>query len=213
MPPSAALTAKAQELITRHAVDAALLAATTDRHETPSTVRIPIDPPYVDAKSLLLQTVATAGRCRSVFHGGLAMSTVVGFPADLAATELLFTSLLVQAQSALEEAAAHAPPGTRVRSTSYRSAFLLAYAQRIGERLEEVNDAVFAAAESESGPSFLPVLRSRSDAVDDFMDERFGTLQQSQVRGGYDAAGWAGGTRAADNAALTSGALTDRPPA
>ena len=48
-------------------------------------------------------------------------------PSDLAAVELLFTSLLVQAQTALMRA-----PGS---SRSYRSSFLFAYAARIGERL------------------------------------------------------------------------------
>lgn len=205
-----ALTAKAQELMTRHAIDAARVhGPATDRSEQPVAIRIPVDPPYVDAKSLLLQTVAEAGRCRSVFHMNLAMSTVVGFADDVAAVELLFTSLLVQAQSALAHTAKQAAAGTRTRSQPYRSAFLLAYTERIGERLREINEAVFAEVESESGPSFLPVLRSRSAAVDDFMTERFGEMSSSRVRGGYDVAGWAGGRIAADSAQLNFGDLPD----
>ena len=56
------------------------------------------------------------------------MSAVVGFAADVAATEVLFTSLLVQAQTAMQAAAATAPAGARTRSRSFRSAFLVAYA-------------------------------------------------------------------------------------
>jgi hypothetical protein len=203
-------TAKAHELMTRHAIDAAVLHDRSDHaDESPVAIRVPIDAPYADAKSLLLQTVAEAGRCRSVFHVPLAMSTVVGFDADVAAVELLFTSLLLQAQTALGDAAKRAPAGTRPRSQSYRSAFLLAYTGRIGVRLDEINDAVFAEVEAEQGSAFLPVLRSRSAAVDDLMAQRFGDLVSSPVRRGYDPAGWASGTIAADNARISFGELAD----
>lgn len=204
-----ALTAKAQELMTRHAVDAVLVNRDHRGDETPVIVRVPIDPPYVDAKSLLLQTVAHAGRCRAMVLTGLAMSTLVGFPDDVAGVELLFTSLLVQAQTAVAEAARNAPPGTRTRSQSYRSSFLMAYTERIGDRLAEINDAVYAAAEAETGTSFLPVLRSREAEIDDYISQRFGELSQSAVRTGRDAAGWASGRVAADNARLNAGDIDD----
>jgi hypothetical protein len=208
-----AFTAKAQELMTRYAIDAAVVSGQSDQAgsnaERPVAIRVPIDPPYVDAKSLLLQTVAEAGRCRSMFHLNLDLSTVVGFPGDVAAVQMLFTSLLVQAQTALNEAAKKAPAGARPRSQGYRSAFLLAYTNRIGERLREINDAVISEAEAEYGSSFLPVLRSRSAAVDDFIDTRFGETMSAPVRRGRDAAGWAGGRLAADNAQLSFGDLVD----
>lgn len=203
-----ALTAKAQQLMTRHAIDHATVVAagsgsgTGGGDDGPVEVRLPVDDPYVDAKSLLLQLIAEQTRCRSVFHTNLALSTVIGFPTDVAAVELLFTSLLIQAQTALSVAARNAPAGTRVRSRSYRSAFLLSYAQRIGDRLAEINDAVLAEATEAEGGAFLPVLRSRDAAVTDAVNERFGKLTSSAVRGGYDPAGWAGGRVAADNAKL-----------
>jgi hypothetical protein len=203
-----AFTSKAQELMTRHAIDDAMLAdrARGEQGELVA-IRLPIDAPYADAKSLLLQTVAENGRCRSIFHADVALSTVVGFPTDVAGVEMLFTSLLLQAQTALAEAARLAPPRARARRPSYRSAFLLAYANRIDERLQEINAAVYAHVESEQGGSFLPVLRSRSAIVDAFIADRFETVS-SRVRGGYDLAGWAGGSVAADNARLVAGDLT-----
>ncbi len=208
-----ALTAKAQELMTRHAVDTVLVQGDHRGDETPVIVRVPVDPPYVDAKSLLLQTVAHTGRCRAMMLTGLAMSTLVGFADDVAAVELLFTSLLVQAQTAVAEAARNAPRGTRTRSQSYRSSFLMAYTQRIGDRLAEINDAVYAATEAETGTSFLPMLRSREAEIDDYVSERFGELSQSAVRAGRDAAGWASGRVAADNARLNAGDIDDGAPA
>jgi len=209
-----ALTAKAQELMTRHAVDAAALHAgdDTDGELAPVAIRIPIDAPYTDAKSLLLQTVALASRCRSVHDPDLDLSTVVGFPDDVAIVEVLFTSLLVQAQTALTDAARHAPPGTRTRSQSYRSAFLLSYTHRIGDRLEEINQHVIDQATIDHGGSFLPVLRSRSDRVEDHMRAMFTTMTSKPVRGGYDRAGWASGQLAADRAAINLADLEQADP-
>ena len=100
-----AFTAKAQELMTRHAVDAALMdRGPRDAADPPIIIRIMIDAPYVGAKSLLLHEVAEAGRCRSVLHRNLDLATVVGLVDDVAAVDLLFTSLLVQAQSAMADA-------------------------------------------------------------------------------------------------------------
>ncbi|MEZ5382434.1 MAG: DUF2786 domain-containing protein [Microthrixaceae bacterium] len=201
-----AFTAKAQELITRHAIDAALLAdGDAPTEEEPSIIRVPLDPPYGDAKGLMLQIVAEHTRCRAVMMAGLNMSRVVGYPADLTAVEMLFTSLLIQAQTALAQAGRSAPPGTRTRSSSYRSTFLVAYANRIGDRLTEINAAVAAEVTQEEGDSFLPVLRAQEDRIDDFMAERFGETVSSGVRGGYDPAAAAHGRMAADSAQLSFG--------
>jgi len=202
-----AFTAKAQQLMTRHAVDQAVLASRADRSETPLTIRIPIDDPYVDAKSLLLQCVAENTRCRSVFHERYAMSSVVGFAGDVAATEMLFTSLLVQAQTAMHAAAASSPAGARTRSRSFRAAFLVAYANRIGERLAAINEGVITEVEVESNRSILPVLSARSHVVDASIDDMFGELRPSFVRAGHDVAGSASGHLAAERAQLTFGDL------
>lgn len=202
-----AFTAKAYELMTRHAIDEAALAGTNAAamggggSSSVTAIRVPIDPPYVDAKSLLLQRVAEANRCRAVFHTGLAMSTVAGHGDDLRAVELLFTSLLVQAQTAMAAAALRSPAGGRTRRRGYRAAFLTSYAVRIGERLAEVSEAVIADVTATQGASFLPVLRSRAEQVDAFVHETFGRLTSAPVRG-HDPEGWASGRVAADNAKL-----------
>jgi hypothetical protein len=202
-----AFTAKAYELMARHAIDAAVVYAQEGSKDQPVTTRLPVDPPYADAKSLLLQRVAQAGRCRAVSLTGLGMELLMGFAEDVAATEVLFTSLLLQAQHALAEAAKRAPAGTRVRSQAYRSSFLLAYTARIGERLDEINAAVVEAVAAEQGSAFLPVLVSREEAVEGLVEERCGTLRSSRVRGGYDSAGAASGRAAADQAKLNRGDL------
>jgi len=204
-----AFTAKAQDLMTRHAIDVAMVSARAQRSERPITMRLPIDESYIDAKSLLLQCVAESSRCRSVFHQRFAMSSIVGFSNDVAATEMLFTSLLVQAQTAVRAAAASAPAGARARSRSFRAAFLVAYANRVAERLAEINATVVADVEAEATDSILPVLAARSSVVDDVVGEMFGELRETLVRGGHDAAGWMSGRMAADRAQLNFGDLTE----
>jgi hypothetical protein len=200
-----AFTAKAQELMTRHAIDAAMVSTLDPRPEAPITIRIPIDDPYVDAKSLLLQFVAENSRCRAVFYDRLAMSALIGFAADITATEMLFTSLLVQANTAIRSSGASAQAGAHTRSRAYRSAFLVAFAHRIRERLAEINAGVLA--DINAPRSILPVLAARASAVDEAVEEMFGELRASRVRGGYDPAGWAGGQLAADRARLAFGDL------
>jgi hypothetical protein len=206
-----AFTTKAQELMTRHAIDQAMVdSAANDSAEGPVAMRLPVDAPYADAKCYLLQVVAEASRCRAVYQSDVDLSTVVGFGSDLSAVEVLYTSLLVQVQRAMAEAAANAPPGTRTRSQAYRSAFLTSYAVRIAERLAEVNRVVVAEAETTHGSSLAPVLASRRDRVDDALDERFGSrLGQFRVRQGFDAAGHVGGRLAADRAQLHFGDIGD----
>jgi hypothetical protein len=196
-----AFTAKAQQLIARHAIDVAVLAV-GDTADAPSAVRLAVDDPYADPKSFLLQVVAQSGRCRAAFHPSIAMSTVVGFPSDIAGVEMMFTSLLVQAQAALAAAARTAPAGSRPRSRVFRSSFLEAYASRIGQRLQAINDATVAESTAERGPSILPALLAREAEVDDALDDLLGTLTTKVSRRTYDAAGWASGAVAADNAQL-----------
>jgi hypothetical protein len=132
---------------------------------------------------------------------------VIGLPDDLAAVEVLFTSLLVQAQTALAEAARRSASGSRSRSTAFRSSFLIAFTNRIHERLTEINTTVIAQAEAELGSTFLPVLRSQSEVLDEAVAERIGETSKGSIRRARDAAGWASGRQAADRARLTSGDL------
>ena len=151
--------------------------------------------------------MATHNRCRAVHWAGPALSTVVGFASDVASVEVLFTSLLVQAQTAMVEAARTAPPGARTRSRGYRSTFLRAYAYRVDERLAEINAGVLAEAEAEHGGALVPVLEARSEAVDRLAEELFPDLKLARYRGNLDPAGWVGGRQAADRAKLNAAEL------
>ncbi|MFI8517820.1 DUF2786 domain-containing protein [Streptomyces sp. NPDC085481] len=192
-----ALTAKAQELMARHSLDEASLAAGGPTAETPGAIRIGVDPPYEQAKAILLDAVATANHCRAVWNEGFGFSTVVGFEADLEPVELLYTSLLVQGTAAMTRAEAEQRAGGRKRTKSFRQSFLLAYANRLGARLSSTSRRVAAEA-----PTLLPALASRDLAVTGRTDELFPETRTSRVRAAWDEEGWTHGTSAADRAGL-----------
>jgi hypothetical protein len=188
-----ALSAKAQELMARHSVDEALLAAEAPAPDAPGACRIGVEPPYEQAKAVLLDAVATANHCRAVWNEPLGFSTVVGFEADLQAVELLHTSLLVQATHAMAKAEAAQRAAGRKRTKTFRQSFLAAYAHRVGDRLA-------AAAETQVTQDLLPVLATRAIAVTGRLERMFPETTTTRLRGVSDAAGWTEGARAADRA-------------
>ncbi|MFD9859697.1 DUF2786 domain-containing protein [Streptomyces alboflavus] len=196
-----ALTAKAQELMARHSVDEALLAARTHRPDAPGACRVGVDAPYETAKAILLDAVAGANRCRAVWNEAFGFSTVVGFEADLDVVELLHTSLLVQGLAAMTTAEAGQRAGGRKRTKTFRQAFWMAYAQRVGARLEAAAAPV-THEEGGGGGALLPVLAARDVAVADRAERMFPETTTTRVRGLRDGAGWAEGAAAATNASL-----------
>ncbi|WP_405784079.1 DUF2786 domain-containing protein [Streptomyces sp. NBC_00859] len=193
-----ALSGKAQELMARHSIDEARLAAEGRVTDTPAACRIGVDAPYEDAKAVLLDAVATANRCRAVWNSAFGFSTVVGFEPDLEVVELLHTSLLVQGTAAMTSAEAAQRAGGRKRTKTFRQSFLTAYASRLGHRLARTAEQVTA----EAGGSLLPVLAERDVAVVSEADRMFPSTTVSRVRGVTDEAGWLDGTAAADAAGL-----------
>ncbi|AQS68379.1 DUF2786 domain-containing protein [Streptomyces pactum] len=195
-----ALSAKAQELMARHSVDEAVLSAHAPSPDAPGACRIGVEPPYEQAKAVLLDGVADANHCRAVWNEPLGFSTVVGFEADLEVVELLYTSLLVQAEAAMTKAEAAQRAGGRKRTKTYRQSFLAAYAHRAGTRLRAAAQAATAESGTTTDVDLLPVLASREVAVTDRLERMFPETTTTRLRGAGDAAGWTEGTRAADHA-------------
>lgn len=205
-----AFTTKAQELMTRHSIDAAVLAAAAAGSNTRRGVearRVHIDNPYADEKVHLLGGIADVNGARCVWVSQPGFATIVGFPVDLQLTDLLFTSLLVQATHASAEATRH---DARLRNASFRRAFLIAFADRVAERLRATRQHVTHKAEREYGSSLVPILAEREAAVDATYEDMFPGATPMRARR-LNSAGWYAGTAAADKAdigvgeAITSG--------
>ncbi len=204
-----ALLAKAQELMTRDAIDEAMLAAAGTRAgEEIVTRTVVIEPPYAGPRASLLNGVMRANQCRLVVGGGRGSQhcTLVGYPSDLVRAEALYQALSVQALRAM----AHAAPPPREGLRSFRHAFLLAFAARIGERLQAAARATRAAASAERGGSSVSlVLTDRSAAVDEALHAQFPRLAFRR-RQASSAPGVVHGQAAADRAQLGGTSLDPR---
>jgi hypothetical protein len=189
-----ALSAKAQELMSRYSLHRAV--AEHDRGQAPVAVarRMWIESPYAGAKTFLVQAVAAANRCRAVWTENLGFVTVVGAETELNAVELLTTSLLVQANRAMLTAGRQVSGRGHTRTRSFRQSFLVAYATRIGERLDTTNATVTAEVENSR---LLPVLAARSRSADELTDRLFPSMVRRPVSAS-NRAGWGAGRAAAD---------------
>jgi hypothetical protein len=195
-------TAKAQDLMTRHVIDEALLHGSSDHPIEVRGVRVHISNPYPAEKVHLLSQVARANRSRAVWNESLGLATVIGTPTDVDQVEMLFTSLLIQATRAMAQAGARRA-GSFDRSASFRRSFLMSYAVRIGERLNETNDAATASY----GSALVPLLERQTSAVQQEFDRLFPQTRQARA-GRYNVLGWDAGRAAADRAVFAAGRLT-----
>ena len=199
--------AKAQELMARHSIDDAMLAAAGRVVSSkPGTEVIVIEPPYATAKATLLSTVASANRCKAVRYDegrGRQRCTVVGHESDLAAVRTLFAALSMHAARSL--LAAPVPDFDTPRR--FRHAFLLAYGLRIGERLRAAAAVAERAATAEAGGSRVGlVLADRAAAVDRAFREQFPNVRTTRSTVS-SRAGLHSGRAAADRASLGQAGL------
>ena len=190
-----AFTAKAQDLMTRHAIDEALLAADAGESYDVHGVRVLIDQPYAMEKATLLHAVADANRVTAVWNEFASCVTLVGLAVDVEQVDLLFTSTLVQATRSMTQAA--------LSGAAYRRAFLHAFATRIGQRLTSSSEHAVASY----GSALVPVLERQEQAIAEEVDRLFPHLTSGSRRRRFDARGWEAGTRAADAAVLPAGAV------
>ncbi len=215
-------TAKAVELMARHGIDEALLAAglgpgSPGRDEI-ATCHIPVADPYSAGKARLLAWTASALRCRAVLHeaagGRVAAVTVLGFASDRARVELLYTSLLLQASSQLVMLR---PAWASESVAAYRRSWLHGFAVRVHERLvaaearaaaeREADRAAARSSPSGPAPSLALVLADRTARVDQAYTEVFpqvGRARQARLSG----SGYAAGTRAGARADLGDRAVS-----
>ncbi|HVE62999.1 MAG TPA: DUF2786 domain-containing protein [Mycobacteriales bacterium] len=200
-PPEAeAMSEKAAELMARYAIDQALVDAVSPTGAVPVGRHIAVPTPYAVPKVMLLAGVASAYRVRAVVTrdacGEGRTCTLVGFESDLALVELLFTSLLLQAGTAMRQAS----EGQR-RVRAFRHAFLMGYAGAVTRRVTAAQQRTVDAdlSRGAGATSAEVVLADRRDAVDRAVGEMFprlGRLRTSVSEGGGLAAGHAAGARA-----------------
>ncbi|SHJ92717.1 Protein of unknown function [Pseudonocardia thermophila] len=195
-------TAKAMELMARHGIDEALLAAAEPGRDVPGGTTIAMTDPYSSAKARLLAWIAAALRCRSVLHtrpgGRVAAVTVFGFASDRERVEMLFTSLLMQATAQL---AGQRPAWPDESVAAYRRSWLHGFAAEVHRRLIAAEGR--SAAEERTVPAGVPstelVLADRAAEVDRAFAAAYPhlpTARPARVSGSGLRAGMSAGRRA-----------------
>lgn len=214
-----AFFAKAQELMSRYSLERAVVDALGDgAGAAPVRTggrRIWLDNPYLTPKSMLVNAVARANRCRAVFLQAFGFVTVLGEETDAEIVEVLTTSLLIQAGRAMLAAGSQTDRRGTSRTKSFRQAFLISYARRIGERLTEASEraesAVVGPVGSERAGRLLPVLAAREQAVEELLERAYPALVTRSVSVS-NSAGWTAGRAAADLAVLDAHRAVGRAP-
>lgn len=193
-----ALLAKAQTLMAKHAIDEAMLNASrhADREAVTSQI-VHIDAPYASAKSTLLAAIAQANNVKAVGHRN-GNYTLVGFPSDITATEVMFASLSLHATR--EMLATPVPYYDTPRA--FRHAFIIGFAGRISRRLKEAAERAQREYEDESGASTAIVLANKNREVEDAFSEMFPRIRQRSASTSSRSGGISGGA-AADRANLS----------
>ena len=118
--------------------------------------------------------------------------TWIGFESDISKAELLYTSLLIQAQRAQRQfanewRAQYADIMPQAEGFKARRSFLIGFASEVGYRLAEQRrqatveaqaaSDVHDAEHDESSTSVALVLMSRQDRVREYYDEKYGKLK------------------------------------
>jgi uncharacterized protein DUF2786 len=186
-----AFSAKAQELIAKHSIEEVLTAGAD---VTPLARRVGVDHPYESEKASLFDAVARANHCHTVWSPEFAFSTIFGFDADIDAVELLYTSLLLQANRTM---ARDEKTLSKNRMKAFRRSFLVAYAARIGERLDRATRHEVA-----RHGDLLPVLRGRDLQVREAVTRAFPRTVRARGSRVDSLQGWESGRAAADEAHL-----------
>jgi Protein of unknown function (DUF2786) len=209
-------TAKAVELMARHGIDAALLAAADPGRDEIGPLRIAMQDPYSAGKARLLGWTAAALGCRWVLHGAwagkVAAVTVFGHASDRERVEVLYTSLLLQATAQLVRIR---PPWPGESVAAYRRSWLEGFAAQVHRRLVEAEEraagAAARAADDSPGRGVALVLADRRRHVDQQFATEFpglATLRPSVLSGSGRGAGALAGQRAdlGDGGGLGAGA-------
>ncbi|WP_310525823.1 DUF2786 domain-containing protein [Nocardioides sp.] len=212
-----AFNAKAAELMARHGVDAALLAAGDPGREVVGDLTVELLAPYAQEKATLGAAVARGLRCSAVLRRQRGARETAhslhlfGHTTDLVLAEMLLTSLMVQGAGELTRRGV--PPGDH--PAAYRRTWWLGFASAIGRRLEEAESAAARDSEQDfaaAGTTAALVLADRATLAERSAATTYPTLRTARPRylsGGGVADGQAAGRRA-DLGRTTRVSATDR---
>lgn len=157
---ASALIAKAQSLQQRHRLDGVLNASPSPVAST----RVHISAPYINHKTTLLSVIADRNGCTVLKLHPKGIITVFGAKEDVHHVTDLFASLLRQCEWHMHHGE-HAKSARQLGNVAaFRRSFILSYATRIGQLLEEANTTLEPQCADETETA-VPNPRAGDDAV------------------------------------------------
>jgi hypothetical protein len=168
--------AKAEELMARYSIDAALLAQQPGVNDPMESRTITLDG-YPIPKAMVLQAVAQNMNCKIVLTSsyrsrGIKVASIYGHASDIEAFDILATSLLLQATTAAT-AWSKRPGAAGINDRTFRHNFLIGFAQQVAYRMAKAREV----AVTESGsPGTALALVDRSRQVEDYVAQSHGKL-------------------------------------
>lgn len=208
-----ALSAKAIEMMERYRIDEAMIADAAPLQDRGKIVEVTIavgSGPYVNTRVTLAYEIAKAHSVKLLQWTGYKGKTIclIGYETDVALTEMLYTSLLVQATRAVASPEVKANKPGYEHGTTFARAFLTAFAYRIGKRLQESSteaDALWVPDDPTKSRSVALVLADRAKDVEDDVLRRYGKVRPARpVAGSSSWAGQFAGSAAADRADIST---------
>ena len=189
----------AQKLIAAYAISEAMLSSGKGKFEEIEVRSMHARAPYAMEKTLLLQRICKVNRVELVMTAKRPKAVtvqVVGFPSDLDAVDLLFTSLLVQ----MVGECMNATPEWFEQIKQFRASFMMAFTDQVGQRLQEAVDMATAEAEVTTSSSVALVLVDRAGLVKDRFRKEFPGSQTQSVSRTRNQAGQDAGAAAGQRA-------------
>ena len=182
-----AYNTKAAQLMAKHGVDNAMLAAAgANTRDVISRRYITMSDPYSTEKAILVSNIAYEMSCRSVCHTGpgrgqTSAVTVMGFESDLARVDLAYTSLLLQATRGV---LAQRPPSWSNESTAaFRRTWLDGFTTEVTRRLALADRIATQQHDTTTkGPSAALVLADRRGLVEQALQDAFTGLRTARPR-------------------------------
>jgi hypothetical protein len=199
-PEADALRAKAYELMAQYGIEEAMLEASGQREAKLISKEFKIEEAYSQRKALLLQGLAGAMRCKSIRYVSSRNRShsrvmVYGYESDIERLSLLFTTLLLQLNTDVFNAAV---PYWESKKT-FRTNFIQGWKDKVVLRVKAA-EATEASVSAPQGSGAELMLFDRQKAVESFYNKAHPVVGNASLKTG--ASGYGAGAQAGARARI-----------
>lgn len=203
--------AAATDLMQKYAVDLALVtAAGKNAEDTIDHVSISFGSTYWMAWRLVASIVGDAFGFKTLLidNGKNGHLEWIGWRSELQLAEVIWTSILIQAERAANQHMRDYPISDREDRFREKRSFIQGFGSRVGQRIKVQREStLLAESRKHSGDasgSLLPVLVDRGSRLDSYWSDILATTKKVKLGGQIKPGAYAAGTRAGDRADISN---------